>query len=330
MMEGMEHLVSRAELEALLASIARQTRDPRAGIFGPESITWKINREAALFLGAGRAALLQLAHPWVATALAQHSSLLNEPIARFQNTFRIVFTMIFGSLGQAFAAARHLHTLHTGIRGEMSDTVGAWPRGSHYEANEVAALRWVFATLVESAVLAYECVGHLSDTEREQYYQESKTTAALFGIPPAALPQDWAAFAAYCRQMAASNVLGISPAARTMAHAILSGAGSWVRPPRWYRAMTTEWVELPLREAFGLKLSASDARSAARARRWLPRLWQVLPHFLRFAGPYRESVARVSNHRINWITRASNRFWTGQSLLPFPEEPYKSPPPVTH
>jgi uncharacterized protein (DUF2236 family) len=317
----MEHLVSRAELEELLASIARQTRDPRAGIFGPESITWKINREAALFLGAGRAALLQLAHPWVATALTQHSSLLNNPIARFQNTFRIVFTMIFGSLGQATAAARHLHTLHTHIRGELTEAVSAWPQGSHYEANEVAALRWVFATLVESAVLAYECVGHLSDAEREEYYRESKTTAALFGIPPAALPEDWAAFVAYCRQMAASDTLGVSPTSRSMAHAILSGAGSWVYPPRWYRAMTTEWIGLPLREAFDLELSLADARAAARARRWLLRSWRMLPPFLRFVGPYREGIARISNHRITWLTRASNRFWTGQSLLPFSEEP---------
>ncbi len=181
-----QHLVSRPELEALLDSIANRTVDRRAGIFGPESVTWKINREAALFLGAGRAALLQLAHPWVTTALAQHSTLMGDPIARFHNTFRIVFTMIYGSLDQALAAARHLHSLHTGIRGELQEPVGVWPAGSHYEANEIAALRWVFATLVESAVLAYECVLPLSDAEREQYYEESKTMAALFGIPDAA------------------------------------------------------------------------------------------------------------------------------------------------
>jgi uncharacterized protein (DUF2236 family) len=330
----MERLVSRLELESLLASIAHrpedQRRDPRAGIFGPSSVTWKINREAALFLGAGRAALLQLAHPWVATALTQHSSLLGDPIARFQNTFRIVFTMIFGSVGQAFAASRHLHTLHTGIRGEMSDTVAAWPRGSHYEANEIAALRWVFATLVASAVLAYECVGHLSDAEREQYYEESKTTAALFGIPADALPRDWAAFDEYCRAMVASDTLGVSPTARSMGHAILSGAGSWIRPPRWYRTLTVGWLPVRIRNEFGLPLSLRGERAAARARRWLPRLWKMLPPFLRFVGPYREAMARISNHSVSGFTRISNRFWIGQSHLPFTEEPWKSPPPVTY
>jgi uncharacterized protein (DUF2236 family) len=321
----MERLVSRLELESMLASIARRTRDqrtdPRAGIFGPASVTWKINREAALFLGAGRAALLQLAHPWVATALTQHSSLLGDPIARFQNTFRVVFTMIFGSLEQAFAASRHLHTLHTGIRGEMSDTVGAWQTGTRYEANEVAALCWVFATLVESAVLAYECVGHLSDAEREQYFEESKTMAALFGVPVDALPRDWAAFEEFCRGMVASDTLGVTEAARSMGHAILAGAGSWIRPPRWYRALTMDWLPARIRNEFGLTFSLLDEGASHRARRWLPGIWKMLPRFLRFVGPYREANARISNHSVSGITRISNRFWIGQSHLPFTEEP---------
>ena len=327
--DSMEHLVTREELEGLLAEVARRPRDPRAGLFGPDSVTWRVNREAALFLGAGRAALLQLAHPWVATALTQHSTVLGDPIARFQNTFRIVFTMIFGSVGQAVAAARYLHTLHTGIRGEMTEGVAAWPPGTHYEANAVPALRWVYATLVESAVLAYECVGHLSDAEREQYYRESRMAAALFGIPGDALPTDWAAFTEYVRAMVASDTLGVSDTARSMGHAILTGAGSWIRPPRWYRALTTEWLPFPVREAFGLEFSMADARAAERARRWLPRWWRVMPPFLRFVGPYQEGAARIRNRHANILVRTSNRFWTDQSHLPFTEEPSDAGSPVT-
>src|SRR5665213_385773 len=171
-------LVLRSHSEALIAAVVEKTLDPNAGIFGPASVSWKVNRESALFLGAGRAALLQLAHPWVATALGQHSNLMEKPIARFHNTFRIVFTMIFGSLGQATAAARHLYSLHTRIQGEMPHDVAAYRHGSHYQANEIAALRWVYATLVESAVMAYECVlPPLDAAELEAYFAESKTLA---------------------------------------------------------------------------------------------------------------------------------------------------------
>ncbi len=65
--------VTRSVSEELLAGISLGTADPDAGIFGPASLSWRINRESALFLGAGRAALLQLAHPWVTASLAEHS-----------------------------------------------------------------------------------------------------------------------------------------------------------------------------------------------------------------------------------------------------------------
>ena len=136
-------VVSHDDLEALVAATLQRVVNPREEIFGPRSISWRINRESALFLGAGRAALLQLAHPWVAVALAQHSSLMSKPIARFHSTFRIVFTMIFGSSEQAFAAARSLHKLHTRIRGELPSAVAGYARGSHYEANSLPALIWV-------------------------------------------------------------------------------------------------------------------------------------------------------------------------------------------
>src|ERR1022692_565098 len=125
------YVVSEAALERLLDEARNSAAGSAHGIFGPASVSWKVNRESALFLGAGRAALLQLAHPWVATALDQHSNLLNDPLARFHNTFRVVFTMIFGTLDQALAASRHLYHLHTRIQGELPESVAAYARGSH-------------------------------------------------------------------------------------------------------------------------------------------------------------------------------------------------------
>jgi len=308
-------LVSRTDLETLLTAVGGNVTDARAGVFGPASVVWKISRESALFLAAGRAALLQLAHPWVAAAIAQHSTVLHAPIARFHNTFRIVFTVIFGTSEQALAAARYLHTLHTRIRGELTEAVGPWGRGTSYEANEIAALRWVHATLIESAVLAYEAVLPLNAAEREQYYQQSKLQAAFFGIPAAALPGDWAAFSEYNRQMASE--LAVSPAARSMGQDILRGAGSWIHPPRWYRALTAEWMPPRLREEFGLVFTAADQRAAAQAGTWLPRAYRALPPAVRYVGPYREALARLSGSGPGLMTQASNRFWIGQRLIPF-------------
>ncbi|MGA7256802.1 MAG: oxygenase MpaB family protein, partial [Terracidiphilus sp.] len=306
--------VSRKTSESLIASVTRFATglDPsgRAGIFGPASITWRINRESALFLGAGRAALLQLAHPWVATALEQHSTLMRRPIARFHSTFRIVFTMVFGSLAQATAAARRLYSTHTTIQGELTEPAGRFPRGAHYEANEVAALRWVYATLVESAVLACEFIlPPLAPTELDAYYAESLTMAALFGMPASLLPPDWKRFLIYCREMEQSDQLGVTASARAMAQSLMAGAGSWVKSPYWYRALTTGWLAPRIRAEFGLTLGQRELDAIARARRRLPRFYRALPAAARFVGPWHEAQARLQCRAPGLIASLSNRLW---------------------
>jgi uncharacterized protein (DUF2236 family) len=316
--------VSRDDSAALIAAVERGVADPRAGIFGPQSISWRINRESALFLGAGRAALLQLAHPWVATALEQHSNLMNKPIERFHNTFRVVFTMIFGSLGQATTAARNLYSLHTRIQGELTQDVASYRRGSHYQANEIAALRWVYATLIDSAVLAYECVlPPLEPHELEAYYAESRTLAGLFGLPPSALPKDWKSFLIYCREKEQSDALGVTDQARVMGQRLLAGAGSWLRPPRWYRALTAAWLPERFRSAFDLPFSPSEQPQLilhTGAVHRLRDLYQRLPGTLRFVGPWHEAQARLAGKSPGIITKTSNRFWIGQYRMPIQDE----------
>jgi uncharacterized protein (DUF2236 family) len=314
--------VLREDSEALLAEIERgcaaRGLGRREGIFGPESAIWRVHREAGLFLGAGRAALLQLAHPWVAAAIEEHSQVMNRPIARFHNTFRVMYAMVFGSLDQALGASRHLFALHTRIEGEMKEDVSSYRRGSLYQANEIAALRWVYATLIESAVLAYETVlGPMGDAEREAYYAETKTLAALFGIPVAELPADWGAFVGYCRAMEESDALGVSERAAAMGQNLLAGAGSWVKLPRWYRALTAAWLPGGLRRGFDLPFGENEQRAAERARRVLPEVYRRLPKAMRFVGPWHEAQARLSGRSAGVVSRVSNRFWIGQQHLPF-------------
>jgi uncharacterized protein (DUF2236 family) len=310
--------VSSFDSESLLAATAENVKDPVAGIFGPDSISWRINRESALFLGAGRAALLQLAHPWVMASLKEHSNLLAKPIVRFHNTFRIVFTMVFGTLDQALAAARHLYALHARIRGELKEGTAGWKRGTHYEANEINALLWVYSTLVESAVMAYECaVGPLSAGEREQYYAESRTMAALFGIPTAALPATWDAFLAFSREMQASDAVGVSEDARKYAARLLAGAGSWIRPPLWYRALTVAWLPERLRAEFFPGFGEAEWEAAGNAARRLPAIYRRLPAVLRFTGPYHEAQARLAGRSCGIMAQLGNRFWIGAARLPF-------------
>ena len=323
MVEGDSDLLSARDLENLLAELKKAAPNPSQSILGSDSISWKINRESALFLAAGRAALLQLAHPWVATAIAEHSRTLNDPIGRFHQTFRVMFTMVFGTVDQACATAQHLHRRHQSIRGTLPETASRFPQGSPYEANELSALCWVYATLIDSALLAYELVlPPLGDAEREQYYAESCLTAALFGIPREYLPTDWRGFTLYMKSALQSDMLGVSPTTREMAHRLQDGAGLRVRPPFWYRALTTELLPPRLRDEFQFTYGERERISASRAVRWLRRIYPRLPAALRFVGPYNEVQSRLTGcPRPSWTICLSNKLWIGQpSLLTSPDQ----------
>src|SRR3989440_9384676 len=49
------------------------------GLFGPGSLTWRVNREGVLLLGGGAALVLQVAHPLVAAGVEEHSNYREDP-----------------------------------------------------------------------------------------------------------------------------------------------------------------------------------------------------------------------------------------------------------
>jgi uncharacterized protein (DUF2236 family) len=310
-------LVSQSELEAALDIVRAHAAGPVEGIFGPASVTWRIDREAILFLGAGRALLLQLAHPWVAAAVADHSRTFADPIGRFHRTFDVVFTMVFGSRDSALAAARRLHQRHAAIVGVMPEPAGPFAAGSSYRANEVSALRWVHATLVETALMVHDMMlPPLSIEERERYWTEARLYGALFGLMPGDLPSDWASFATYNAAMNQSDVLTVSSAAREIAEQIFTGSRPWLRPPRWYRTVTAQMLSERLREGFGFAFDDHDKRAADRALSRIRRIYPKLPDRIRTVGPYQEAQARLQGRaRPDWATRCLNRAWIGRPQL---------------
>jgi uncharacterized protein (DUF2236 family) len=289
-----------------------------AGLFGPGSLTWRVDREAAVFLGAGRALLLQLAHPWVAAAIAEHSRTLRDPVGRFHGTFAVMYTLVFGTLDQAFGAARRLHGRHALVRGILPEDAGGHARGSPYRANAVPALRWVHATLVDTALVAHDlALPPLGAAERERYYAESTVLGAMFGLQPEDLPPTWADFAAEFDAMLGSDRLAVTGAARAIAAEILAGAGSRLKAPGWYRALTAALLPEGLRRGFDLPFGDAERRQADRALHRLRRLYPMLPARLRHVGPYHEAIGRLAGRpRPDPVTRGLNRLWIGQSALP--------------
>ena len=307
-------LVTEESLGHELNRVRAAAVGPTSGVFGPQSLTWLVDREAAIFLGAGRALLLQLAHPWVATAIAQHSDALADPFGRFHRTFGVVFSMIFGSLDQSLSTARRLHRLHATITGRLPSAAGPFRVGSPYNANAIPALRWVHATLVETALLSYELLlPPLTREQRERYYDEGKLFAALFGIPSESLPRDWAAFSAYTAAMMQSDTLTVTPQARTIGRQLVAGGNTWLPIPGSYQALTAALLPTRLREAFGFSFGAVEEEAARQLIAWLRRIYPLLPDRLRYVGPYQEAQARLQGKpQPGWATQCLNRAWIGR------------------
>ena len=205
-------MIAAIDFERGLDAVRSKAAGPGEGVFGPGSTIWQVDREALVFLGAGRALLLQLAHPWVATAIAEHSTALSDPIARFHRTFEIVFTLVFGSLEQALATSRRLHRRHAAISGYLPQRLGQYPKGSPYRANEVSALMWVHATLVETALTVHDLVLEPLGTE--------PAGALLRGLPVA-----WGSVRHPARRTAA-GLAGFRPVLRSYGDVRGAGCGS--------------------------------------------------------------------------------------------------------
>lgn len=291
----MSRPVSRPQFEATLDELRAAVADPRAGLFGPGSTTWRVNRHSLLGLGGGRALLLQTAHPWVAHAVEQHSRFREDPHGRGERTFKAVGAMVFGDLDMALRAARRVHAVHGSVKGEMSVRVGAFEPGTCYDANQVEGLLWVFATLWETSALIYDMfVAPMSDDDRERYYAEGQRFAACFGIPRDALPPDWPSFLAYNERMWDSLELEVDSVSLEIARYVL-------RPPQpalapvmeWFKIMTAgllpERIRHQYRFPFGILERAVYDASVQAIRLGYP--W--LPDYVRYSPNYFHARART-------------------------------------
>ncbi len=252
---------------------------------GPDSVTWKINREVIVVAGWGRAILLQLAHPAVAAGVHHHSSFrgsLRSSFRRLRSTVTAMLSITFGDAEQMITAAAGINAIHDRVRGRTGEGTG-----EAYSAHDPDLQRWVHATLLESMPLTYELlVGPLTVYERDQYCSEAAIMEPLLGVPAEWLPRDSAQLDIYMREMLAGGSLVVTDTSRALARALLY-------PPRWhmawpaFRAMQLITIgSLPpaLRQAYGFEWTARDARALARwttllrtSRRLLPPLAREWP-----------------------------------------------------
>ncbi len=285
--------VTRQDLETALTELRTEIADPAGGIHGPESLSWRIGREAGLFLAAGRASLMQLSHPFVAQAVQDHSRTRSDVRGRFQRTFLHIYSMVFGDLDAAVRSARRVHAIHERVTGTLAESAGRFRAGTPYRANDAETLLWVHATLVDSSVRAYErIVRPLSDADRDLYLFESDRFARLFGIPRELLPTGWREFSRYVDGMSAELVP--TRAAADLARFLMTPPTRLHLPLSLpYRAVTAALLPARLRAPFSLDASRAELAAAHAFVRAFRVTYRALPRRIRHVPAYVEASRRV-------------------------------------
>ncbi len=196
-------------------------------IFSPESVFWRVNRELLIGLAGSRSLLLEIAHPMVATGVADHSNFQREPFRRLYRTMRFMSDITFGTVAEARQAARHMHRCHWNVEGNLRETLGPYKAGDRYRAADPALKLWVFSTIIDTALRGYELfVERLSADEAEAYYRDSKELARWFGIPEGVLPATHRDFDAYMQDMFSGGELEVGAEARAIASALYKAGPS--------------------------------------------------------------------------------------------------------
>jgi uncharacterized protein (DUF2236 family) len=206
---------------------------PDAGIFGPDSVTWRVHADPLLALGGLRALLLQAVHPLAMAGVAAHSEFRADPWGRLFRTARYVGTVTYGTTAEAQRAAARVRGVHRGVRG--LDSVSNRP----YRASDPELLTWVHVTEVDSFLSTARRGGlHLSAAEADRYVAEQVDSGALLGVPADRAPGTVAEIDAYYRAMRSQLRVGrqARDAARFVLHPPMPRRVALLTParPAWY------------------------------------------------------------------------------------------------
>lgn len=146
------------------------------GLFGPDSVTWKINGDIAILVGGLRSLIYQTLHPLAMAGVAEHSDYKSEPFRRLQRTSQFVGGTTFGSTAHAEGLIATVRKVHDRVQGTAPD-------GQPYSANDPRLLLWVHAVEVDSFLDSYRrySMTPLEDWEADAYVAEMSVVARRLG-----------------------------------------------------------------------------------------------------------------------------------------------------
>ena len=147
------------------------------GLFGPDSVTWRVHRDfTSMMIGGVSSLLLQMLHPGALGGVWDHSNFRRDMSGRLRRTAQFISGTTYGSTDQALRLIERVRHVHERVHGELPD-------GTPYRASDPALLTWVHVAEVRSFLSSYLRYRNpaLSAAEQDRYFAETAIIARHLG-----------------------------------------------------------------------------------------------------------------------------------------------------
>jgi uncharacterized protein (DUF2236 family) len=147
------------------------------GLFGPDSVVWRIHGDFPGMMAGGICALmLQTLHPLALAGVWDHSNFRQDLLGRLRRTTAFVAGTSYASTGEAQRLIAHVAAIHRRVRGTSPD-------GRRYAADQPRLLTWVHITEMTSFLAGYERYRGVTVPPplADRYYAETATVAEALG-----------------------------------------------------------------------------------------------------------------------------------------------------
>ncbi|MEE4411068.1 MULTISPECIES: oxygenase MpaB family protein [unclassified Serratia (in: enterobacteria)] len=165
------------------------------GLFGPQSVIWRVHCDfTSMLCGGVSALLLQMLHPLALAGVWDHSNFREDMLGRLRRTSQFVSVTTFGPTAEAERLIAKVRAIHLQVTGVSND-------GRPYAASDPDLLTWVHVVESSSFLASHLRYRnpHLSPELQDRYYQETARVAAALGARD--IPTSCAAVADYLQRM---------------------------------------------------------------------------------------------------------------------------------
>ncbi len=169
---------------------------PDPGLFGPDSVSWQVHAQPAMWLAGVRSLYLQALHPRAVAGVVQNSDYRTDPLGRLVRTANFVGATTYCTRDEVARRAARVRQVHRDLRAVDRET------GARFRIDEPDLLLWVHCAEVSSFLSVVRRAGFpLTAAHADRYLDEQRRSASLVGLDPDEVPGSVAEMSRYLAAM---------------------------------------------------------------------------------------------------------------------------------